>query len=133
MKLLIAEDDPVARAILIQILRSCPEHQATVAEDGDVAWALLNDPARAFDVILLDLMLPKLDGFELIQRIRSVEILQRLQIILCTAANDRETVVRAAQLGIRHYLVKPCSAESVKAKLQQIQTDPEAAAERRLA
>ena len=133
MKVLIAEDDPVSRANLIQIFRACPEHQTTVAEDGEVAWALLNDPSRAFDIILHNLVMPKLDGFELIQRIRTSERLQTLRIVLCTAAKDRDPLIRAAQFGISHYLVKPCSAESVRAKLEEIQPTLDGAAEPRLA
>jgi response regulator of citrate/malate metabolism len=45
-----------------------------------------------------------------------------VQIVLCTASKDRETVTKAVQLGVRHYIVKPCSAPVVMAKMQQIKT-----------
>lgn len=54
MKILIAEDDPVSRAVLAKIIGADPHHQTTAAEDGEAAWALLDDPGRCFDVAFLD-------------------------------------------------------------------------------
>ena len=118
MKILVAEDDPVSRAVLAKILHNQPEHRVTQAEDGAAAWALLDDPGRSFDVAFVDLEMPKLDGFELLRRIHEAPLLKSLAIILCTAANDRATVIKAAQFGVRHYLVKPCTEAAVFAKLQ---------------
>ncbi len=133
MKILVVEDEPVSRTALTKILAGQPEHQTTVAENGAAAWEFLDDPGRSFDVVFLDLGLPKLDGFELMRRIRQSPLLRSLEVVLCTASNDRATVVKAAQLGVRHYLVKPCQAEVVLAKLRQLQPATGSSAERTLA
>jgi two-component system chemotaxis response regulator CheY len=120
INILIAEDDPVSAAVLEKIVSLQPENKVTVASDGVTAWELLDDPGRSFDIVFLDLEMPKLNGFEVLERIRTSSLLKSLQIVLCTASNDRETVVKAVALGARHYLVKPCTEESVTAKLQQL-------------
>ena len=121
MKILIADDDPVSRAVLAKIIALQPDHQITVAEDGRATWALLDDAARSFDVVFLDLSMPKVDGFELLKRIRESPLLKSTEVILCTGANDRASVVKAVGMGVKHYLVKPCTAEVVLAKLRQFQ------------
>lgn len=122
MKILIADDDPVFRAVLAKIIASQPDHQTTTAEDGQVAWALLDDPARCFDVAFIDLSMPKLDGFELLRRIKASPLLKLTHVVLCTGSSDRASVVKAAELGAKHYLVKPASQEGVLAKLRLLQT-----------
>lgn len=133
MKILVAEDDPVSRSVLTKILGTQPENRVTVAEDGAAAWALLDDPGRSFDVAFLDIEMPKLDGFEVLRRIRGAPLLKTLQVVLCTASNDRATVVKAAQFGARHYLVKPCTEAAVLAKLRQLRPDEPPSTERKIA
>ena len=132
MKILIVDDDQVSREILRKIVSLTGEHQITVAEDGATAWALLDDPGRYFDVAFLDLTMPKPDGFDLLQRIRSQPSLASIEVVLCTGSNDRATIARAIQLGARHYVVKPCTEAVITAKLRQIRP-PEVVAGRRLA
>ncbi len=121
MRILIADDDPVSRTVLEKILTAQPEHTVTVADDGVAAWELLDDPGRSFDVAFLDLSMPKMDGFALLRRIREAPLLKSLEVVLCTASNDRATVVKAVQSGAKHYLVKPCTEAVVLAKLRQLQ------------
>jgi CheY-like chemotaxis protein len=121
MKILIADDDPVSRTVLAKIISSQEEHQTTVAEDGRAAWALLDDPSRSFDVVFLDISMPKMDGFELLKRIKASPLLKSTEVVLCTGSNDRASVVKAVGMGAKHYIVKPCNQEVVLAKLKQLQ------------
>jgi two-component system chemotaxis response regulator CheY len=132
MNILVAEDDPVSRAVLAKILSTKPEHRITLVEDGAAAWSLLDDPSRSFDVLFLDLTMPKVDGFELLKRIQQSDLLKSLDVVLCTAANDRATVTKAVAMGARHYLVKPCTEALVLAKLQQLNPASALGAERKL-
>lgn len=120
MRILIAEDDPTSRAILVAIVSKWSGHQVAVAETGQAAWTMLSDASRWFDVLFLDQMMPDLTGLEVLQRIRQEPHLQSLEVIMCTAANDRTTITQAIGLGIRHYIVKPATEAVVAAKLQQI-------------
>ncbi len=121
MKILIVDDEPVSRTVLSKILASHPEHQVTVADNGEDAWAILDDPARSFDIAFLDLSMPAPDGFELIRRVRQSPLLKSLEIVLTTSSSDRPTVTKAIQLGVRHYVVKPCTEAVILLKIQQIQ------------
>lgn len=128
MKILLVEDDPVARTVLTRILSGHPDIRVTAAEDGEAAWNLVDDPHRTFDLVLLDLSLPKIDGFGVLERMRGNPLTRNLTVVLCTASNDRSTVIRAVGLGVRHYLVKPCTEAAVMAKLSQLGLTPAPAA-----
>lgn len=124
MKFLIVDDDAVSRELLARILGIDPQHQTTVAKSGTEGWRILDDPGRSFDVAFIDLTMPEPDGFELLRRIRASSFLKSLEVVLCTGSNDRATVVKAARLGARHYIVKPCTEDIVARKLHQIRGDP---------
>lgn len=119
MKILVADDDPVSRRVLRQILTADPNYEVVEAEDGASAWAQLNVPSHGFDAVFLDISMPNLDGIQVFQQMRAVPALSNLPVILCTSSNDRATVVKAATVGARHYVVKPPSAPVVFMKLQQ--------------
>ena len=120
MKILIVEDDAVSRTVLTTILAKMPEHQVAAAENAELAWEWLNDSGRTFDVVFLDIGLPKMSGLELLERLKESFFHRSLQIIMCTAANDRATITKAVQIGAKHYLVKPLGEAAVVAKLHQI-------------
>jgi two-component system chemotaxis response regulator CheY len=133
MKILIVDDEPVSREVLRKIVSIAGEHQITTADGGESAWALLDDPGRYFDVAFLDLSMPKLDGFDLLKRIRESPVLASVEVVVCTGSNDRPTIAKAIQCGARHYVVKPCTAAVVVAKLNQIRPPIPIVGRRRLA
>lgn len=121
MKILIVDDDTVAREVLRKMVANAGSHSISVAEGGDAAWQLLDDLGRSFDLVFLDIAMPPPDGHEILRRIRESPLLRSLQVVMCTASNDRPTVLMSIHLGAQHYLVKPCTSESVNAKLKQIE------------
>ncbi|HVW21651.1 MAG TPA: response regulator [Opitutaceae bacterium] len=122
MRILIAEDDKVSRELLRRMLESDGRHALTLASDGTEAWNALLDPAQAFDACILDIQMPGVDGLELVERIRANARLAKLPVVLCTAANDRATVERAAGYSVSGYFVKPYTRDRVLAKLKQIES-----------
>lgn len=121
MTILIADDDPTSREVLAALCRKSGEHQVALAENGEQAWALLDDPKRWFDVVFLDVSMPKVSGLDLLERLHGSQLHRSLEVVMCTAANDRATITQAIGFGARHYLVKPCTEPMVNAKLQLIQ------------
>ncbi len=103
-RLLVADDDPILREFAIANL-STPEVDVEVAEDGIVAWNTLQD--GHFDIALIDLDMPGMDGFELIERIRWDETLKHLPIVVVTGREDMVAVDRAFSLGATSFVVKP--------------------------
>ena len=122
MKILIVDDDPVSRRLLREILVTETGHQITDATDGNEAWALLDNPARYFDLVFLDVTMPH-SGIQVLSRIKESPILRSLRVVMCTATSDRETLTKVIQLGTRHFIVKPATPALVQAKLRQIQAE----------
>ncbi len=107
MNILIVEDEATSREILLNILKSEGDHRILTASDGDTALKLMEDPRHPFDVVFLDLQLPAISGLDLLERVRATTACRYVRVIICTTSTDSATVVRAARLGVRHYMVKP--------------------------
>lgn len=104
MHALIVDDDPVFSA---QAAGRMADAVSAVTEmtDGLAAWELAQ--SKAFDVALIDLELPGLDGFALISRLRSSPRTRQLPVIVITARNDREAIDAAFSAGATFFLTKP--------------------------
>ncbi len=123
MNILAADDDKISRMLLRSILEQGGRHKVTLATDGEEAWWLLKDQQNRYDAAVLDVVMPRIDGIDLLHRIRQTAGLETLPVVLCTGAADRTTVERAAQLSANHYIVKPFTASVVLSKLDAIETD----------
>ncbi|MBI2812842.1 MAG: response regulator [Opitutae bacterium] len=120
MNILFADDDLRIREYVACLLANWPDHQLTLAASGQEAWAMLDDPRRWFDLAILDLNMPSGTGFEVIKRIKESALHARMDIIICTARADRNTVDEAIGHGTLHYVVKPWIGDTLKQKIAQI-------------
>ncbi|MFO1252703.1 MAG: response regulator [Inhella sp.] len=111
-RLLLAEDNKVNRLLLTRNLE-IQGHQVTCAENGRVALELLQ--REAFDLLLLDMEMPELDGFELLERLRADRQLRDLPVIITSALEGLAHVVRCIELGAEDYLPKPVNPTLLKA------------------
>ncbi len=124
-KILIIEDDPVLRRGLRDNLEACG-YLVRTAEDGQRGLEALLDETP--DLMLLDLMLPKLDGYEICRRARERRL--TLPIIMLTARGQEDDIVRGLELGADDYVTKPFSIREllarVRAFLRRQETEPAA-------
>ena len=104
VRVLIADDDPVLRSLVIANLQGRAD-EVTEAADGLLAWDLLL--SRQFELALIDLSMPNLDGFTLIQCMRSHQRTKHMPIIVITSNNDQASIERAFQAGASSFLTKP--------------------------
>jgi len=107
--ILLVEDDPDHEALTIRALKkSNMVNEVRVARDGEEAVNLLcgENPLKP-QVILLDLKLPKLDGLEVLKRIREREETRTLPVVVLTSSDEERDVVRSYQLGVNSYIRKP--------------------------
>lgn len=107
--ILLVEDDPDHEALTIRALKkSNMANQILVARDGEEAVNLLcgDNPVKP-QVILLDLKLPKLDGLEVLKRIRECDDTRMLPVVVLTSSDEERDVVRSYQLGVNSYIRKP--------------------------
>jgi DNA-binding response OmpR family regulator len=103
---LVVDDDALTLRNLTQHLKMA-SYDAVAAKDGAEAWALLTQTPERFDAVLLDRMLPKMDGIELLGRIKSCEDLKMLPVILQTSMGDKGDVLEGLKAGACYYLAKP--------------------------
>jgi len=115
MKLLIVEDEARMADLLRKGLTE-EGHAATCASDGAEGLALAK--AYEFDVIILDIMMPKLSGYDLAKRLRAEKI--RTPILMLTARDAVPDIVRGLDLGADDYMTKPFSFEELVARLRSV-------------
>jgi two-component system chemotaxis sensor kinase CheA len=101
--ILVAEDSITARMLLKNILESAGYH-VTTAVDGADAWTALK--TEAFDLLVSDIQMPRLNGFDLTARIRGDRKLADLPVVLVTALAAREDRERGIDVGASAYIVK---------------------------
>jgi diguanylate cyclase (GGDEF)-like protein len=116
MRALIADDDPITRAILVKALKAF-SMDVTVATDGNEAWeALSTGPAP--EIAIIDWMMPGMDGIELCRRVREYPALAGIYVILLTGRGSRMDLVAGLDAGADDYMVKPIDTEELRARLQ---------------
>jgi len=79
----------------------------TTASDGEEAWALLEASPNDFDVVLLDRMMPKMEGMEVLRRMKAHPVLQYVPTILQTASAKNEQIIEGIEAGAYYYITKP--------------------------
>jgi len=114
--LLITEDHPEMRAFVAQTLQ--PYFEIKQAENGAIALDILNK--EKIDIVISDVMMPVMDGFELLEEIKKNEALRQVSLIMLTARTDAEDKLYALTLGIDDYLTKPFSASEFLARIKNI-------------
>ncbi len=107
--ILLVEDDPDHEALTIRALkRSNIVNDVAIARDGEEAVNMLLGPSPIKpQVILLDLKLPKLDGLEVLRRIRESETTKMIPVVVLTSSDEERDVVRSYSLGVNSYIRKP--------------------------
>ena len=115
-QVLIAEDDAMFRRILQSWLESWG-YQVVVAEDGAEAWNILQQDHPP-ELLILDWIMPEIDGTELCRRIRERKRSPYQYILLVTGKDDRQDVVRGLEAGADDYLTKPFDRNEFQARLR---------------
>jgi DNA-binding response OmpR family regulator len=115
-RILVADDDPTIAAMLRRYLER--EFDVDVAVDGPSAIALASKLPSP-DLLLLDVMMPGLDGLGVAQRVRMLPQLARVPIIFLTAKTQPQDLIRGIQAGARHYVAKPFKLEDLLLKIRK--------------
>ena len=113
IKILIAEDDPsISELISISLRKS--GYKTIVASDGAQAASILDK--ETFDLLLLDIMLPKIDGYSLMEYAKQFE----LPVIFITAKSDISDRVKGLKMGAEDYIVKPFDVLELLARVETV-------------
>jgi CheY-like chemotaxis protein len=113
--ILVVDDDENNRYTLLRRLEREGYRDIAMAENGREALERL--AARAFDLVLLDIMMPELDGYQVLERMKADPVLRHVPVIMISANSELESVVRCIELGAYDYLPKPCNAVLLRARL----------------
>ena len=116
-RLLVVDDDPLNVQILLEYLEDAG-YQTVTASGGEEAWALLERQAKDFYAVLLDRMMPGMDGMEVLSKMKSVEGMKVLPVIMQTAAASPHEVREGIEAGAFYYLTKPFQKEVLLAIVQ---------------
>lgn len=117
VKALIVDDEPTVRLLLTRILRREVQCAVTEATNGLEALELL--AREQFDFVVIDVMMPIMDGLELLEAIRGTPNLQHLPVMVLSAVRDETQVRRLVSLGISAYLAKPLRPSDAAARVRR--------------
>lgn len=116
-RILICDDDPLLVDLLEYRLAN-RGYEVFVARDGSEAVALLEQETP--DAIVLDAMMPVIDGYEVLRRVRENEKTANTPVLMLTARRQEQDIVGALALGASDYLVKPFIPEELMARLSRL-------------
>jgi CheY-like chemotaxis protein len=124
VKVLIVEDSPLVRK-MYGLVFSKREHELTTAEDGRRALAILTSSTERYDLILLDLRMPDMDGVEFIRAIRKLSLFRDIPIVLTTVEPDASELLQEAKtLGVAAVVKKPWKPQDLRGVVQSVLHEP---------
>ncbi len=113
-KILVVDDDLINRLVLSTSLRE-QGYDVEMAENGREALEMVCD--RPFDVVLLDLVMPELDGFAVLQQMKADPVQREIPVIVISALDEMDGILRCIEMGAADYLPKPFNAELLRARM----------------
>lgn len=116
MEILIVEDDFILRGLLQMKLESWG-HKVKIAENGIDALSLIETGGADIDLIILDWMMPLMDGLELCRKIRAIEK-GYIYIVFLTGRDKKEDVIRGIEAGADDYITKPVEWDELKVRIR---------------
>lgn len=118
VRILVVDDDDVERAILRKLLKRWFQAEITEAENGEQALQKLE--AVEPDLIILDVMMPVMDGLQVLTTLRADPRRQSLPVVVITASGEKDHVLKMVKLGVTDYLLKPIEQDIAQNRLSRI-------------
>ena len=115
-KVLIVDDEPFNIEVLEQALDGT-DYQVVSAANGQEAWEKIQSEQP--DLILLDLMMPIMDGFAVLAKVKENSMLRDIPIIIVSAEHDSKSVVKGIKQGAEDYLTKPVDTAQFLKKVKE--------------
>jgi adenylate cyclase len=115
VKILLVEDNDFYRELFVRHLNQEGYEKITQACDGREALDLI--PSDNFDVVLLDVMMPNVDGYGVLEQLKQDPKLRHIPVIMISAVEEIESVIKCIELGAEDYLPKPVNSTLLRARL----------------
>lgn len=113
--LLVVDDNEINRDLICRQLER-QGHTVTAAENGRQAMEIIQ--TRSFDMVLLDIMMPEMSGYQVLQRLKCSEFHRDVPVLVISALDEIDSVVRCIQMGADDYLLKPFNPVLLKARIR---------------
>ena len=117
-EILVVDDSKVMREMVVACLRAQPGAAFTHASSGLEALEKLS--LKAFDLVVLDLNMPDIGGYEVLEFVRSQDKLRSLPILVVTTRGDEDSKARALQSGASSFMTKPFAPEAILAEARSL-------------
>lgn len=117
-RVLVVDDSAVNRLLLSGMLKE--DYQILQAGDGQAAWEFLKASPLSVDLILLDVVMPRMNGYDFLTKVRGDKDLPPYPIIVMTEAENAEAEVMALELGANDFLKKPYDAASIRLRIKNL-------------
>ena len=126
LRILVIDDEPFMRKLIIRVLYELEIERVTEAADGAEALQKVEDSMNALDLIICDLEMPNMDGFEFVKNLRGMKEFPNanIPVLIVTGHSGPESVKSAVEAGIHGYLVKPVSKAQLKKRMVSALTSP---------
>ena len=121
-RILVVDDNPVDRALLVRFLVG-DGHQPIETDSGESALAMLRDGSHEVDLVLLDLLMPGLDGFQTLATIKADPALAHLPVIVISGLDELDSAVRCIEMGAADYILRPFKPPLLRARITASMAD----------
>jgi len=115
--ILIVEDDEVT-SYMLEFLLQREGYTVTKANDGKEALKLIEN-SKPFDIVLLDIMIPYINGFELVSHIRAQPAWEKTPVLMLSGKSQEKDIIKALDSGATDYIVKPFQPGEVLARIRK--------------
>jgi len=127
MKILIVDDTMSMRHIIKHMLEDLGYAKCDEAPDGGLAFKMLK--AKSYDLLITDFYMPKINGIQLLKRVRADEALKELPVLMVTGEDNREQIKLIIEARVTAYLKKPFNLLALKKQLDRIEASLKTTAE----
>lgn len=119
LKILLIEDDEIERMKFQRVASKLGNHNIILAENGEVALETL-DQIESPNLIVLDLNMPKVNGLEFLQVLKSNQKLKYIPILVMSSSNNRQDIKKCFEIGVSGYMIKPLRYEDYQRKISSL-------------
>ena len=126
INILVIDDEAFMRTLITRLLRELGVPEVLTAADGKEGLDKLAREGGRVDLVICDLEMPNMDGFEFVEALRADKALPRpdVPVLILTGHSDAEYVRKAVELGIHGFLVKPVSREALTSRMEMALKSP---------
>jgi two-component system chemotaxis response regulator CheY len=118
---IVAEDSPPNQKIVAHLLQKLG-FRVEVCADGAIAWDVMQKLEGRKDLVAVisDIMMPNMDGLELLKTIRASALYAQLPVVFITAISEKEYIVEARQYHVNGYIIKPITMDKLQKKMKEL-------------